>query len=90
MWRRSFKLPQAKPRVKMAGLENSLLVGETRQNNKSKYINLNSLSVLVNALHEPIARAHSDIPPTPFAEGQPGYRSLAADWRNEVKLKYLT
>lgn len=49
MWRRSFKLPQAKPRVKMAGLENSLLVGETRQNNKSKYINLNSLSVLVNA-----------------------------------------
>lgn len=49
MWRRSFKLPQAKPRVKMAGLENSLLVGETRQNNKSKYINLNSLSVPVNA-----------------------------------------
>lgn len=49
MWRRSWKLPRAKPRVKMAGFENSLLVEETGQNNKSKCINLNSLSVLVNA-----------------------------------------
>lgn len=31
-------------------------------------------------MHEPITRAHSDIPPATFAEGQPGYRSLAAEW----------